>query len=116
VDVLTDVEFEMNDISPGTGDSLYAFIDANTLLTPNELNGLLSRGGVADDKIPNVLNLLLWYGFLGVQVDVEDIRYIYDFSYSMRMLSGFLRTRSDCSFAVNPAFFKALSVTKKDRG
>jgi hypothetical protein len=116
VDVLTDVEFEMNDISLGAGDSLYAFIDANTLLTPDELNKLLSRGGIADDKIPNVLNLLLWYGFLGVQVDVEDIRYIYDFSYSMRMLSGFLKTRSDCSFAVNPAFFKALSVTKKDRG
>lgn len=115
VDVLTDVEFEMNDISPGAGDSLYAFIDANTLLTPDELNKLLRRGGIVDDKIPSVLNLLLWYGFLGVQVDVEDIRYIYDFSYSMRMLSGFRKTRSDCSFAVNPAFFKALSVTKKDR-
>ncbi|MDR2208351.1 MAG: hypothetical protein LBE22_05200 [Azoarcus sp.] len=116
VDVLTDVEYEMNDISPGAGDSLYAFIDANTLIAPNELNGLLRRGGIADDKIPHVLELLLWYGFLGVQVNVEDIRYIYDFSYSMRMLNGFLKIRSDCSFAVNPAFFKALSVTKKDQG
>ena len=28
VDVLTDVEYEMNDVSPGAGHALYAFIDS----------------------------------------------------------------------------------------
>lgn len=116
VDVLTDVEFEMNDIAPGAGDSLYAFIDANTVLSLEEINDLLGRCGIAEEKIQNVLNLLLWYGFLGVQVGLEDTRYIYDFSYSMRMLNGFLRTRPGYYYAVNPAFFKALSVTKRDTG
>lgn len=113
VDVLTDVDFEMNDISPGAGNSLYAFIDASTLLNIGDVHRLLIGAGVESAKVAPIVDLLLWYGFLGVQVSAEDIRYIYNFSYSMRMLGGFLKSKPNVVYAVNPAFFEALSVSKK---
>jgi nucleoside 2-deoxyribosyltransferase len=111
VDVLTDVEFEMNDVSPGAGDSLYAFIDAGTSLTSEDVARLLKSAGIKESDAPNIINLLLWYGFLGVQVDLEETRYIYNFSYSVRMLNGFLKSRPGATYSVNPAFAKALAVS-----
>jgi hypothetical protein len=113
VDVLTDVEFEINDISPNTGDVLYAFIDAGHLLEVTDVWRLLSSSGVATEKTAGVIDLLLWYGFLGVQVGTEDVRYIYDFSYSTRMLSGFLKAKPGAVYAVNPAFYQALTISKR---
>jgi hypothetical protein len=113
VDVLTDVDFEMNDISPGAGNSLYAFIDSSTLLNIGDVQRLLTGAGVENANVAPIVDLLLWYGFLGVQVGAEDIRYIYNFSYSMRMLGGFLKSKPSAVYAVNPAFFEALSVSKK---
>jgi hypothetical protein len=115
VDVLTDVEFEMNDISAGAGDALYAFIDTSTLIGSEDVIKVLSGAGVETSKVSNVIDLLLWYGFLGVQVGTDDIRYIYNFNYSMRMLTGFLKSKVGTVYAVNPAFYDALSVTKKLR-
>ncbi|THD04539.1 hypothetical protein B1991_17300 [Rhodanobacter lindaniclasticus] len=113
VDVLTDVEYEMNDVSPSSGDALYAFIDVPDAITYEEVGAVLARFGVSPDRIDDVVNLLLWYGFLGVQVALDDVRYIYDFSYSTRMLRGFLKARPNSVFSVNPAFSEALAITRQ---
>jgi hypothetical protein len=110
IDVLTDVEFEMNDISPGAGDVLYGFIDAKRVLSRDEVMSLIEQTVVDQEKSMGIRDLLLWYGFLGVHVDSDETRYIYDFSYSMRMLTGYLKSKPGCHFAVNPAFNRALTV------
>jgi hypothetical protein len=111
IDVLTDVEYEMNDVSPSSGDALYAFIDVPDAITYEEVGSVLARFGVSPERVDDVVNLLLWYGFLGVQVALDDVRYIYDFSYSTRMLRGFLKARPNSVFSVNPAFSEALAIT-----
>jgi len=113
VDVLTDVEYEMNDVSPSSGDALYAFIDVPEAITYEEVVSVLARFGVRPERIDDVVNLLLWYGFLGVQVALDDVRYIYNFSYSTRMLRGFLKARPNSVFSVNPAFSEALAITRR---
>jgi hypothetical protein len=111
VDVLTDVEYEMNDVSPSSGDALYAFIDSPDLMNHTDIELILTRFGVDFARFDDVINLLLWYGFLGVQIGQDDVRYIYNFSYSTRMLRGFLKGRPDSVFAINPAFGEALAIS-----
>jgi hypothetical protein len=113
VDVLTDVEYEMNDVSPSSGDALYAFIDVPNAIAYEEVGSVLARFGVSPERIDDVVNLLLWYGFLGVQVELDDVRYIYNFSYSTRMLRGFRKARPNSVFSVNPAFSEALAITRR---
>lgn len=110
VDVLTDVEYEMNDVSPSSGDALYAFIDVQDAIAYDDVVSVLTRFGVRAERVDDLVNLLLWYGFLGVQVAPDDVRYIYDFNYSTRMLRGFLRARPNSVFSVNPAFSEALAI------
>jgi hypothetical protein len=38
--------------------------------------------------LKKVFDLLLWYGFLGIKRDTEEIRYIFDFNYNMKLLRG----------------------------
>ena len=115
VDILADVEFEMNDVYPGAGASLYAFIDCPPHMTKDEITLLLGSAQIDPASHEKIFELLLWYGFLGVQVEHEDVRYIYNFSYSTRMLKGFLALRTNAVYAVNPAFNQALSVTMTNR-
>ncbi|AMO94537.1 hypothetical protein CFter6_1840 [Collimonas fungivorans] len=113
VDILADVEYEINDISPNSGEVLYAFIDSPSIMDSKCLVELLERFGISSTSTAGVIDLLLWYGFLGVQVDTEEVRYIYDFSYSTRMLTGFLKAKPSAAYVVNPAFYQALTITRK---
>jgi hypothetical protein len=113
VDILTDVEYEINDISPNSGEVLYAFIDSSSIMDSKCVVELLERFGISSSSTVGVIELLLWYGFLGVQVDAEEVRYIYDFSYSTRMLTGFLKATPSAAYVVNPAFYRALTITRK---
>ena len=59
-----------------------------------------------------VINLLLWYGFLGVVSSEGETQYIYSVRYQMARLQALVRKLGleNTRFRVNPAFWGALGI------
>lgn len=110
-DLITDIHYEIDDISPGSGECLYAFIGSKQRLHYNEVNSLLFDFGVAVDVAEKIINILLWYGFLGLDMKHNEPKYIYNFSYNMNLMQGVLKKESENLFyQINPAFWPALLI------
>jgi hypothetical protein len=110
-DLLADIGYEIHDVENNVDDVLYAFIGTNSHLHKEEVLSILNEYGVDEKFLENILSLLLWYGFLGVVVK-DEIKYIYDFSYSMKLLDGVIKKDKRSMFVINPAFWPALMIEK----
>ena len=102
-DQLQEVSFELRDVSPLYSDVLYEFIAANHILLRREIHQRLTTAGVPPAQLESVLDLLIWFGFLGVNADAgETERYSYQFQYrTKRMLQGLAEP---LVFVIHPAF------------
>ncbi len=110
-DLLTDINYEIQDILPEASDILYCFIDAKTQLTNDELRSILHVNGYELDQFEKLISLLLWYGFLGIKTPTQETTYIYNFNYNMKALQAIIRNRtSEIIYVVNPAFWPALLI------
>jgi len=108
-DLLADVGYEINDVQSGVEDVLYAFIGASAILSKKELVVLLEEYGIKEDEVNEIIDLLVWYGFLGYLMQDQD-RYIYDFNYSMKLMKGIYNKDSDIPFKINSAFWPSLMI------
>ncbi len=108
--LLENVNFEVRDVYPAAGDILYEFIGARELLVGTELRALIESK--AGDRWHGLLDLLLWYGFVGVVRDDGDTSYMYSVKYDMKRLRAlaFKNELKDTMFRINPAFWRALEV------
>lgn len=108
-DLLADISYELNDVKNGVEDILYAFISTHPVLTQQEIRQLLLEFGADTGQIDEIFELLLWYGFLGLNIN-EEVKYIYDFNYSMQLIYGIIKKNIDMKFTINPAFWPALMI------
>lgn len=115
-DLVSDLQYEMHDIDPQAEDVIYSFIGYASNFGEAELLAALKSGGIASEKFDRVIEMLLWYGFLGVAQDHDKTTYIYDVNYEMKLLSG-LRKRMgvDARYCINPAFAPALGIRASDQ-
>lgn len=110
-DLLIELDHELTDVFPAARDLLYHFIDAQGLLSPDALRGLLQDAGIDEEELDRVIEFLLYYGILGVQADSESTLYIYDVHYDLKaLLIRAKRVSSRLRYAINPAFAPALSI------
>lgn len=108
-DLLTDIGYEINDIANNGTDILYAFIGSKSKLTKEEIETALYDFGVDKAETSNITDLLLWYGFIGVEIQGEP-KYIYDFNYSMQLLNGIIKKNKTATLSINPAFWPSLMI------
>ncbi len=108
-DLLADIGYEINDVASGVEDILYAFIGCDAAMNRSRLDSILSEFGVDDQQFDNIFDLLIWYGFIGV-IHESEAKYIYDFNYSMKLITGFVKNNSELNYSVNPAFWPALMI------
>lgn len=110
-DLLADIHYEIDDISPGSGESLYAFIACKQSLHYKEANKLLYDFSIKKELAEKIINILLWYGFLGLRVNDNETKYIYNFNYNMRLMQGVAKMqKEDLYYQINPAFWPALLI------
>ena len=110
-DLITDIGYEIRDVSPDSEDILYAFIESSPELTKSEVLGHLKDFSIKDEDLERLLELLIWYGFLGLRVSRSEVKYIYNFNYNMQLPKGILRKNNDRqNFVINPAFWPALLI------
>jgi hypothetical protein len=92
-------------------DTLYAFLGSGSVVTRADIDQMLKDYGVRDDLINPIVGLLLWYGFLGIELDDGTRKYIYDFNYKMPVMNGLIRKKgSELRYPINEAFWPALLI------
>src|SRR5262249_32470151 len=64
--LISDFGYEIRDVSSVTHDLFYAFIGIGELLTYDEVRKALGDAGIAETDRDRIIELLLWYGFLGL--------------------------------------------------
>ena len=111
-DLVIDIGYEIRDVLPEADNVLYAFIDEPQTLPAKTVWNLLERGGIQSAKIPDIVNVLLWYGVLGVRRMDGTVTYIYTVNYDMPILMGIIRKieTQGLVYVVNPAFVLGLQI------
>jgi hypothetical protein len=104
-DLLVDITFELKDVSPDYADVPYAFIGSKTLLSKDEVKQRLIDTNVPAERLENAIELLLWFGFLGIYIDDDEERYSYRFQHDMKKMQSAV---SQFAYCVHPGFRKAL--------
>jgi hypothetical protein len=98
-DQLQEVTSELKDVAPNLPDVLYDFIGCASILREDEVLSRISGVTLAQ---PNTLELLLWFGFLGVVDHHGEERYAYQFHYGVKRLLQEAATPR--RFVIHPAF------------
>jgi hypothetical protein len=107
-DVLKTIAFELKDVYLNVPDFLYTFPGCKNRLSKQEVLSLLAETGIEEKDLESTINLLCWFGFLGVQKsDVNDVRYSYQMQYDMAKLIQPIK-RGSAYFVIHPAFRSAL--------
>ncbi|WP_047689734.1 P-loop ATPase, Sll1717 family [Vibrio sp. ZOR0018] len=108
-DLLTDIGYEIKDVESSIDDVLYAFIGGKSRISRKDIFSTLDEFGVDDKLFNRIFELLLWYGFIGLDINGET-KYIYDFNYSMQLMAGMIKKKGDIDYHINPAFWPALMI------
>lgn len=109
-DLLTDINLEMRDVFPNIENVLFGFIDSHSELSQEEVKQIVEKMGTQTDECEKVIDLLLWYGFLGIKHDSE-VRYIYSTNYSISVLKALIAKKHEhVIFVINPGFYPALLI------
>ncbi len=110
-DLVLEADRELADVEPSARGLLYEFVGEPSELCEDDLNLLLRIHGTSDEKLQDVIDFLLYLGFLGVRVGRDEARYVYDFGYDLGILRAVHRKNKERSlFVLNPAFWPALGV------
>lgn len=110
-DLLSNVSYEIRDVAANAANILYEFIDAPAVMSGREVRELLIRA-VGDVEWNQLLDLLFWYGFLGLEREDGEAAYIYSVKYDMRRLRALIQKKGidQAAMRINPAFWRALEV------
>lgn len=110
-ELLANISFEIRDVFPEAGDILYEFIGSSKTLNRDAVVSAMSRAKIEGSLQEQMLDLLLWYGFLGVVRENGEVAYIYTVSYDRKRLRALMRREAGGEvFYINPAFWKGLEV------
>ena len=111
-DVLSDIGLELRDVYPEAADVVYAFISCQRRLSEENAKRLLLEIGANEEHVGEIIELLLWYGFLGIVHSTGEEKYIYTVHHNMALLKGMrMRLRQvGVTYCINPAFWPALGI------
>ena len=111
-DLINQIDLEIQDVYPLAINSLYAFIEAPSLLDEKQLHTYFNRLGLPVENYDQMIELFLWYGFLGILREDGTMTYIYDVNYEMRKLVALkkMRQENEIVYSVNPAFWAGLDI------
>jgi hypothetical protein len=114
-DLLLTISFEIGDTYPEYSDLLYAFEGAPAAMTVDEARDrLIMLADVPETEVGKVLEMLIWFGFLGVSSSPStEPKYSYDVQGNMRRLL-FPLDRGDSQVVIHRAFRAALQVALSD--
>jgi hypothetical protein len=106
-DAFKDMSLELSDVKPRFADVPYVFIGANSILSKSEVGTRLLEVSVNANEQSVILDLLLWFGFLGIHVHPDEERYSYQYKHDLKRLKSGLPAQY--GYSIHPSFRSALS-------
>lgn len=104
-DALVDLSLELKDVRQEFANAPYAFIGSRCLPLPSEVGIALLKAGIHSEQLDEVIQLLLWFGFLGIYIYPDEERYSYQFEHNVqKMKSGV----ENFVYTIHPAFRQTL--------
>jgi hypothetical protein len=104
-EALVDISLEMRDVKPQYDNVPYAFIGSGIVLSLNEVERQLEDAGLRDLDLREAIDLLIWFGVLGIYVSEDDERYSYQYEHDPKRMKAGLGAYAYC---IHPAFRSAL--------
>lgn len=109
-DLLVAVSFELRDSHEPYAELLYQFIGVPSILTLEQVQERLADAGLKGDEIFGALEMLVWFGFLGVAVDVDEpATFAHQARYNVQKLLAPIRSGRG-ALVVHSAFHQALGI------
>ena len=108
--LVSDFGYEMRDIVGTPEDIFYQFIGVKKILNQFELNLIIEKSGI-NLTTDEIVNTLLWYGFLGIVGRSGEPVFIYDRAYDFRRLKAEFPSNAEkeVRYVINSAFLRGLS-------
>lgn len=115
-DLIYDIDLEVRDVLPFAEDVLYSFLGQSARLTAEDIERLLGNKFDSEARA-KILEVLLWYGVLGVVRLTDEVAFIYSVNYDMKRLNAILESipPERHSFFINPALWPGLEITGQHR-
>lgn len=107
-DALVDLTLELKDVSPSFADVPYGFIGAKSTISQEEILNRLKEVGVDSSEYEKVLELLLWFGFLGLCADSDTERYSYQYQHNLKVMKAGMPL--PYTYCIHPAFRQHLGA------
>jgi hypothetical protein len=111
-DLVINLGFEMNDVSKDAADILYEFIGSTSRQSHQDMIEKFEKSKLPDNKRDEILDLLLWFGFLGIVRENGAVAYIYSVNYNMKHLLALAKDPKAAIYHINPAFWAGLEIIK----
>lgn len=108
-DLIEELDRELTDVIPEARDLLYHFLDAQAVLSPADLTGILVAANIDPADHERVTDFLLYYGVLGIKSTDQD-HFIFGVNYDLRQLKIRAGRMVDACYIVNPAFWPGLNI------
>jgi len=106
--LVSDFGYEVRDVSGVSEDLFYRFLGKSDVLMEGEVCEALSPYSESYG-VKQLVELLLWYGFLGVAGPNGETIFIYDLEYDFRRLAAERDLlKGEVLYVVNPAFLRGL--------
>jgi len=105
--LVSDFGYEIRDVAGVSEDIFYRFVGKGDTFTPQEISEIVGTiGNLTNERI---IELLVWYGFLGIPGTDGKRVFIYDRQYDMRRMEADTKQHGDnLLYVVNPAFLRGL--------
>jgi len=109
-DAFVDITLELKDVNTTYSDVPYSFVGANETLTRSEIEARLKEALVPPAMFNGVIDILLWFGFLGVYVSADEQRYSYQFQHDLKKMHSGLK---QYAYSIHPSFRPALGCARQ---
>ncbi|HDS4352749.1 P-loop ATPase, Sll1717 family [Enterobacter roggenkampii] len=115
-DLLRDIGYEISDVYKEADGILYSFISSPSELSENNVIEKICSSGLTHENSVHIMDLLLWYGFLGIRINENEPKFIYDFSYNKALMDGVKKNASSAvKLVINQAFWPALIINPQNQ-
>lgn len=111
-DLIREINLEIRDVFPRAEDVLYRFMNHTETLSKDDLYEIFLESGIEDESDwNNLIETLLWYGFIGVLKATDEKTFIYNVGYQMKILKAKIDKEPHVTYCINPAFWGALETS-----
>ncbi len=111
LDLITEADQELTDILGADTNLIYHFIGEGEEFDQAKLETIITGAEVSADKVGDVIEFMLYYGFLGVKMEDGGARYIFDVGYDMKLLKVLVsKAKQNLTYVLSPAFYPGLNL------